>query len=781
MWGFLSKDPAKDFPYELGEVVGQVALENKSVWTLHTGKHRTSGEPVSIFVCDSKSGASNTQLDVARSAVKRLKTLRHPSVLTFIAECDSPTSVLLATEPVSPLSEHLGEILDRGPKREYYLAWGIFQVCRALAFLNNDAKLKHNNINSASVFVTRAGDWKLAGLEYVCAADAQPPAKILPCLEKYDPPERKDQSKARLATAWAADIWGLGCLIWEVYNGYLNTMDQLGRLGDIPQALQSAYKECVGANPGKRPSPQDVITKLRRSPGFFKNDLIDIVLFLEEMQIKEEGDKSRFFTSLPGLLDNCPSNVCQGKILPQLINAFEFGGAGSAILAPVFKIGKELDTQEFQTKIVPCIVKLFSSNDRNARFKLLSQMENFVEHLSNKIVNDQVFPKIESGFLDTEPLIREKTVISMIHLAPKLSYSNLDEVVVLKHFVRLARDEQGGIRTNTIVCLGKIARHLHPKTRQQALLACFSRGLKDPFPPSRIASINAIAATQQFYTVQETGSRVLPVLAPATVDPEKAVREQALRVIRGFLGKLEKVSEDPSLAEEMDKEVGSTNSAATAAAVAAAGWASWAVGAVTAKFYKSPAGPAAPGGSQESTPAPEIKPSKPSEERPTEPSKSSKPDPSKAASAAIASVSLTEKASLNDGWGDDDGGGWDDPDADADGDWGSLEEPMKPEKVDNSDDWLGSFNSGVKSHSASMSFNSGVKSHSALSPASPVESKSSDSWGNDWGEVNTNSMGSSDEARKRREEKKAERQKEIEAKRAAKKGPMKLGTKKNLD
>ena len=67
----------------------------------------------------------------------------------------------------------------------------------------------------------------------------------------------------------------------------------------------------MGANPGKRPSPQDVITKLRRSPGFFKNDLIDIVLFLEEMQIKEEGDKSRFFTSLPGLLDNCPSNVCQ--------------------------------------------------------------------------------------------------------------------------------------------------------------------------------------------------------------------------------------------------------------------------------------------------------------------------------------------------------------------------------------------------------------------------------------------------------------------------------------
>ena len=81
----------------------------------------------------------------------------------------------------------------------------------------------------------------------------------------------------------------------------------------------------------------------------------------------QDADKSRFFSSLTGLLDNCPQNVCQGKILPQLITAFEFGGAGSAILGPVFKIGKHLDTQEFQARIVPCIVKLFSSNDRNAR------------------------------------------------------------------------------------------------------------------------------------------------------------------------------------------------------------------------------------------------------------------------------------------------------------------------------------------------------------------------------------------------------------------------------
>ena len=643
-------------------------------------------------------------------------------------------------------------------------------MCRALSFLNNDAKLKHNNLHAASVFVTPAGDWKLAGLESVCGADQEPPVQILPSCNKYCPPERSDPSKARTASSWGADVWGLGCLIWEVYNGALPAMESLGKLGDIAKSLQPTYKECVGANPAKRPNPSDIITRLRKSQGFFKNDLIDIVLFLEELQIKEDADKSRFYSSLPGLLDNCPANVCQNKVLPQLINAFEYGNAGSAILTPVFKIGKDLDTAEYQAKIVPCVVKLFSSNDRNARFKLLSQVENFVEHLSNKIVNDQVFPKIESGFLDSEPLIREKTVISMIHLAPKLNYSNLDEMVVMKHFTRLARDEQGGIRTNTTVCLGKIARYLHPKTRQQCLLACFSRSLKDPFPPSRIAGINAIAATQQFYTVMETGARVLPTLASVTVDPEKSVRDQAFRVVKGFLGKLEKVSEDPELREEMEKEVGSTNSAVVAAA---AGWANWAVGAVTAKFYKSPA-PPAEGATKEKSASPET--SLPENVKKVNLNR----DTSESSPAAVSQRSEGisdgwDDGGDNDGWGDlnektsDNNEGWEDND-----DWGSLEDNNSSSKQNTTKtnfDFGGGFNSGAKSHDAFAE----IKPASA-SAASDNLMAGPGGW-EDWGGAGE----SKEEARRRREEKRVERQKELEAKRAAKKGPMKLGAKKMMD
>lgn len=49
----------------------------------------------------------------------------------------------------------------------------------------------------------------------------------------------------------------------------------------------------------------------------------------------------------------------------------------------------------------------------------------------------------------------------MLLLAPKLNETNLNQEL-MRHFARLqARDEQGPIRCNTTVCLGKIASYLN--------------------------------------------------------------------------------------------------------------------------------------------------------------------------------------------------------------------------------------------------------------------------------------------------------------------------------
>lgn len=56
------------------------------------------------------------------------------------------------------------------------------------------------------------------------------------------------------------------------------------------------------------------------------------------LQIKDQSDKNEFFNSLTPSLDSFPQQFCRHRILPQLLNAFEYGNAGSAVLAPLFKV-----------------------------------------------------------------------------------------------------------------------------------------------------------------------------------------------------------------------------------------------------------------------------------------------------------------------------------------------------------------------------------------------------------------------------------------------------------
>ena len=66
-----------------------------------------------------------------------------------------------------------------------------------------------------------------------------------------------------------------------------------------------------------------------------------------------------------------------------------------------------------------------------------------------------------SGFTDVAPVVREQTVKAVLTVIGKLS----DRVIngeLLRFLARTANDEQPGIRTNTTICLGKIAKNLSP-------------------------------------------------------------------------------------------------------------------------------------------------------------------------------------------------------------------------------------------------------------------------------------------------------------------------------
>lgn len=67
--------------------------------------------------------------------------------------------------------------------------------------------------------------------------------------------------------------------------------------------------------------------------------LISVLVSITIFQIKDQDVKNEFFNELPKHLDDFPTEYSKHKILPQLLNAFQFGNAGSAVLPPLFKVG----------------------------------------------------------------------------------------------------------------------------------------------------------------------------------------------------------------------------------------------------------------------------------------------------------------------------------------------------------------------------------------------------------------------------------------------------------
>jgi len=94
-----------------------------------------------------------------------------------------------------------------------------------------------------------------------------------------------------------------------------------------------------------------------------------------------------------------------------------------------------------------------------------------------------------------------------------------------------------------------------------------------------------LSATQNFYSLRECATRVMPALCHLIMDPEKQVRDQAFKALKGFVSKLEKVSEDPTLVEQMEADLNAAGS--NVSSTLAASWAGWAVSSLAAKFYRS--------------------------------------------------------------------------------------------------------------------------------------------------------------------------------------------------
>ena len=82
------------------------------------------------------------------------------------------------------------------------------------------------------------------------------------------------------------------------------------------------------------------------------------------------------------------------KILPELLKSVEFGGGGPKVFGAIMKIGAKLSDEEYESRLVPVINRLFASPDRAMRVCLLDNLPLMIERIPQRIVNDKIFPNL---------------------------------------------------------------------------------------------------------------------------------------------------------------------------------------------------------------------------------------------------------------------------------------------------------------------------------------------------------------------------------------------------
>ncbi|KAK4704408.1 SCY1-like protein 1, partial [Phenoliferia sp. Uapishka_3] len=608
--------------YTLGERV--TSFDGKSIWTQYEGVKKDDSSTVSIFSFEATGAASahSSPADrrslhpLARNALRKLRTLRHPNILKFIDGSETDSAVWIVTEHVRSLAK---ELSSRDGVSDESKVYGLLHVATALAFLNkNDASI-HGNVRAEALWITQGGEWKLGGFE-LCTKKEEHSGIIwnsggmLPDARSYASPEVRKSGWGVLKEfdASSLDSYHLHLLLFTLFNGPLppafsGSSDVPPALpatrGAIPAALFQAWRRLGNPNPRPR-LKTDVFLELglgSESAGggwWPSNRLVKLSAALEGFSLASESERAGLIRTLKevdskaGGASQLPEEFLRYRVLPSLVRAFEFGGGGPALLPLILSLAAPLPEKEYTASIIQPLIRMFATPDRAMRMALLEGLDKFADKLTNKDVTERVWPHLLTGFGDVVPIIREATVKSILLIAPKLNDRILNNDL-LRHLAKAQVDPEPGIRTNTCILLGRLSRLLQPGTNRKVLVPAFARALRDPFVHARIAGLMALMATADCYEKEDLAGKVIPAMSICLVDREKAVRDQGYKAIDMFVKKCEALTAGmpDTVIPEVEGQPGMVQTTsqnqpglATNTAGAAGALAGWAFASVTKKL-----------------------------------------------------------------------------------------------------------------------------------------------------------------------------------------------------
>lgn len=262
--------------------------------------------------------AQQDKLPLATKFHQKMRTLKHPYILSYLEGADLGDSMVVVAEACQPLEEWLKSRQSRDQTEEeksiliQEVMWGFKCVLNGLSFLHSTCNSSHNYLGLHSIFVCKNGDWKLGALDLSCnlsvAEDVEYLRKYANLLSApYISPERLQfirDGTVDVKLQGSADIFSLAAVMTTSFDALDCT---------LPGSVKKVVSAMNSTDVRKRPTS----SQLLKHP-IFNTDHILLLDNLGELSIKPPSESLEVLNAIMSKVSSIPKSVCEHQLLPSI-------------------------------------------------------------------------------------------------------------------------------------------------------------------------------------------------------------------------------------------------------------------------------------------------------------------------------------------------------------------------------------------------------------------------------------------------------------------------------
>uniref|UniRef100_F1KVM3 Protein-associating with the carboxyl-terminal domain of ezrin n=1 Tax=Ascaris suum TaxID=6253 RepID=F1KVM3_ASCSU len=378
------------------------------------------------------------------NGIKRLRQLRHPYIVEYVASSVGVDELSLLTERVNMLDLTVESLLP------IEVHTGLAHILSALIFLHEKAALSHNNVSPSSVFVSLDGRWKLSGFE--CAQELHNThhwvqSDFVRSVKDsmFSPPEDELMLKTDIPPT-ARDAFAFGKLIayaMPYIQPYLPA-ETIGALEEISRCLTNADATKRG----------ELASVANSHEVAFKNILLVIVDFLQTVHLKTREEKAHFFRNIIDWLREIPQVVIGRRLISLLLSRYVLlEQEAHSTLIPFVVRPSDLENNEpvqgllplgeYRRWIVPELLRIFHVHEISVRIALLAHFMLYIPFFMRSQIENEVLPELLLGMRDADDRVVCASLHAMAHLVPLLGGPAVTGLIHAKSFADGAPKKAG--------------------------------------------------------------------------------------------------------------------------------------------------------------------------------------------------------------------------------------------------------------------------------------------------------------------------------------------------